>query len=280
MQIRKYSSISQDTTLSSGGISSTATTMTVSAGSGNALLGGVVLVPNDTFAVAIDPDTINEEIVWITEQFGDTFTIQRARAGTNNVVHGAGARVRHVMTGEDLTWFNTTSPGTLSTTKGDIIVATGEQAVTRLPVGTNSFSLTADSTQPTGLRWVASIPAQTGNVGKYLKTDGTTTSWSSLDLAIVTRTTAGISSLEATDVDKLIRYNTSTAATATLFENRFTVGQQIHVQQIGAGQLSIAPQTVSVTVNATGLKLRAQYSAATIICTGVNTFTVVGDLVP
>jgi hypothetical protein len=214
--------------------------------------------------------------VWITEQFGDTFTIERNRAGTNNVVHGAGARVRHVMTGEDLTWFNTTSPGTLSTTKGDIIVATGEQVVTRLPVGTNTFALTADSTTATGLRWVASIPSQASNAGKYLKTDGTTTSWSNLNLAFESRTSGY---LQSTDVDKLVRYTSNSTLDINIPINVFSTGNQIHVQQIGTGQATIVPDA-GVTATAPGLKLRTQFSAATIICTGVNTFTVVGDLVP
>ena len=44
MQVRKYSSTSQDTTLASGGISAAATTMTVATGTGNSLMGGIALV--------------------------------------------------------------------------------------------------------------------------------------------------------------------------------------------------------------------------------------------
>lgn len=153
MQNRQYSSISIDTTLTAGGVSSTATSMTVASGTGASLMGGVTLTTNDTFAVALDPDTINEEIVFITARSGDTFTIVRARSGTSNIVHGAGATVRHVMTSDDLNWFNTTSPGTLSTTKGDIIVATGSQAVSNLPAGTNNYAIVADSTQTFGVKY-------------------------------------------------------------------------------------------------------------------------------
>jgi len=38
-------------------------------------------------------------------------------------------------------------------TKGDLAAATGPDAATNLPVGTNGQVLVADSTQPTGLKW-------------------------------------------------------------------------------------------------------------------------------
>jgi hypothetical protein len=60
----------------------------------------------------------------------------------------------------------------------------------------------------------------------------------------------------------------------------FTTGQQINIQQIGAGQVTIASDGTSVLTSAVGTspKLRAQYSAATIVCTSSNNFTVIGDL--
>jgi hypothetical protein len=65
---RKYSSISVETTLASG-ISNSATTMTVAAGTGSALMGGVTLAAGnvDIFTVALDVDTQNEEVVYITQ---------------------------------------------------------------------------------------------------------------------------------------------------------------------------------------------------------------------
>ena len=103
---RKFSSISVETTLASG-ISNSATTMTVAAGTGAALLGGVTLGAGnvDQFTVALDPDTTSEEIVFVTAVSSDTFTIVRGRAGTSQISHSAGATVKHVLTSDDLNAF-------------------------------------------------------------------------------------------------------------------------------------------------------------------------------
>lgn len=114
---RQYSSISVETTLASS-INTTATTMTVATGTATALMGGISLAAGnvDIFTVAIDPDTINEEIVFVTQVSGDTLTISRGQAGTGTagstgIAHTAGASVKHVLTSSDLIFFrNNASP--------------------------------------------------------------------------------------------------------------------------------------------------------------------------
>ncbi len=96
MAVRKFSSISVETTLASG-IGATGTTMTVATGTGSSLLGGVTLGPAvggvypDQFTVALDPDTTNEEIIFIVANSGDSFTIVRGQAGTTAISHSSGA---------------------------------------------------------------------------------------------------------------------------------------------------------------------------------------------
>lgn len=46
-------------------------------------------------------------------------------------------------------------PTTTVTAKGDLIVGTANNAVSRLGVGTDTYTLVADSTQSTGLKWAA-----------------------------------------------------------------------------------------------------------------------------
>jgi hypothetical protein len=115
---RQYSSISVATTLNSG-INTTATTMVLpSVAAATALLGGVTLAAGnvDIFTVAIDVDTVNEEIVFVTGVSGDTLTISRGQAGTgtpgvSGIAHSAGASIKHVLTSSDLIFFrNNASP--------------------------------------------------------------------------------------------------------------------------------------------------------------------------
>jgi hypothetical protein len=129
-----------------------------------ALLGGVSLAPGnvDIFTVAIDVDTINEEIVYVTGVSGDTLTISRGQAGTgtpgvSGIAHSAGATIKHVLTSSDLIYFNTAiQPDTL-TAKGDIYAASASATVGRVAVGTNGQVLTADSSQTRGLAWTTPV---------------------------------------------------------------------------------------------------------------------------
>lgn len=100
---RLYSSISQETTLSAqlGNNASTDTSMSVVSASG--LLGGVSIGTGNTFTVVIDPDTVNEEICYITAGSSNPLTITRAQNGTSAKTHSVGAKVRHMAIGEDFT---------------------------------------------------------------------------------------------------------------------------------------------------------------------------------
>jgi len=88
--------------------------------------------------------------------------------------------------------------------------------------------------------------------------------------------------LVASDIDKLVTLSNASGITLTVPPSVFSTGNQINIQAIGAGQVTLA-QGAGVTITSTGAtssapKLRVRYSAATIICTGSNTFTVIGDL--
>ncbi len=80
----------------------------------------------------------------------------------------------------------------------------------------------------------------------------------------------------------LVTASNASAITVTVPPSVFSTGQQINLQQIGAGQVTFA-QGAGVTITSTGAtasapKITKQYGAATIICTGSNTFTIIGGL--
>lgn len=261
---RKYSSISVETTLASG-ISNSATTMTVAAGTGSALMGGVTLAAGnvDQFTVALDVDTQNEEVVFITAVSSDTFTIVRGRAGTSAISHSGGATVKHVLTSDDLTFYTTgvatadaAVPENIVTAKADLLVGASSGVVDNLAVGTNGQVLTADSTQTLGIKWATPTDVN-------------------LTLNAQTGTTY---TLVAGDVNKLVTLSNASAVTVTVPNGVFTTGQQINLQSIGTGQVTVASDGTTTITSTPGLKIRAQYSAATLICTGTNTFTLIGDL--
>jgi hypothetical protein len=88
--------------------------------------------------------------------------------------------------------------------------------------------------------------------------------------------------LVADDLGKWVTASNASAITVTVPPSVFTTGNIINVQAIGAGQVTFA-QGAGVTITSTGAtssapNLRKQYSACSIICTGSNTFTIVGDL--
>jgi len=261
---RKYSSISVETTLAST-ISNSATTMTVAAGTGSALMGGVTLAAGnvDIFTVALDVDTQNEEIVYITAASTDTFTIVRGQAGTSAISHTGGATVKHVLTSADLNFYtagvataDAAVPESVVTAKADLLVGASSGVVDNLAVGTNGQVLTADSTQTLGVKWATptdvnlTFNAQTGTT--YTLVSG--------------------------DVNKLVTLSNASPVTVTVPNGVFTSGQQINLQSIGVGQTTIASDGTTTITSTPGLKLRARYSGATLICTGTNTFTLVGDL--
>jgi hypothetical protein len=168
---------------------------------------------------------------------------------------------------EVLSWTPYSVSTALATTvvdaKGDLLVATADNTVGRLAVGTDAFVLTADSTQTTGVKWAAINAVST------------------LDLTINAQTGTSYT-LVSTDLNDLVTLTNASAITLTLPPSVFTVGQQIHIAQLGAGQVTFT-QGAGVTINSTGAtstapKIRAQYATATAICIASNTFLVIGDI--
>ena len=193
MATRLYSSTSVETTLASS-INSAVTSITVASGTANTLLGGVTLVANSQFTIAIDPDTLNEEIVFITAgPSGSTFTVTRGQAGTTAISHSTGASVKHVLTSDDLTAF-----------------AAGISPVSSLGFsGSTSGTTTVQATAVAGTNTLT-LPATTSDtlVGK-----ATTDTLTNKKLSDSTTTI-----VDVTDITKAIKFDVAgtTAVTGTI----------------------------------------------------------------
>ena len=155
------------------------------------------------------------------------------------------------------------------------------------------------------------VPSQTGNSGKYLTTDGTTSSWGTVAgysaptlgstsiasgatvttidgltltgpvINLITSAQTASYTLVLSDSSDLVEMSNASANNLTVPLNSsvaFPVGAQIHILQTGAGQTTVVA-TGGVTINASpGLKLRGQWSAATLIKRATDTWVLVGDL--
>jgi len=276
---RQYSSTSVATTLASS-INTTVTSITVATGTGTALMGGITLAGGnvDIFTVALDADTVNEEIVYVTAVSGDTLTIVRGEAGTgvpavSGIAHTAGASVKHVLTSDDLIFFrNNASPVASFAFSGSTSGTTTVQATA--VAGTNTLTLPATTSD-----------TLVGKATTDTLTNKTLTSptINSAKINLALNAQVGTSyTLVASDSSKLVTSSNAASVIITVPPSIFAAGEQINVQSIGAGLTSFAAGS-GVTITSTGAAptapiLRAQYSACTVICTASNVFTIVGDL--
>jgi hypothetical protein len=180
----------------------------------------------------------------------------------------------------------TNSMATAIDAKGDLVVGTGDDTFSRLAAGTDTYILSANSAEATGLQWIANdtgdITGITTGTDSGLSggaTSGTVTLRQKLEFDAETGTTY---TLVAGNLNQLVTLNNASAITLTVPPSVFSAGDVINIAQIGAGQVTLA-EGAGVTITSTGAtadapELRAQYSAASIICTAADTFLVVGDI--
>jgi len=179
--------------------------------------------------------------------------------------------------------------------KGDLLVGSANDTVDNLPVGSNNYVLVADSAETLGIKWAALTAATTSVAGVVQLNDGYASTSTLLaptanalksvyDLserkALTINTQSGTTyTLVATDSDsKMVQFTSSSSVTVTVPASTFTAGQQINLTRYGTGSVTVQGGA-GVTVNATPtLVLRAQYSAATLVCIDASTFVLYGDL--
>ena len=278
---RKYSSISVEQLLDSPmGAGDTTLSLDDSAAV-TSLLGGVTLAAGnvDQFTIVVDPDTASEEIIFVRGNSGNQLTaLVRGQAGTSATTHSAGATVKHVLTSNDLDYYtsgvDSAVTASSTTTLTNKTIALGSNTIS----GTTAQFNTAltDGNFAT----LAGTETLTNKTIDYNSNTITNLPAANLDLTINAQTGTTYT-LVASDKNKLVTLSNASSITLTVPTNAsvaYSTGSIINIQQIGAGQVTVAGAG-GVTVTSTpGLKLRAQYSAASLIKTATDSWTLIGDL--
>jgi hypothetical protein len=159
----------------------------------------------------------------------------------------------------------------------------------------SSYQSTAPSNPKTGQLWIDSDDSityvYTGSAWLALSNPDTVTLSATqtltnktlVDVKTQISTNAQVASytLVLSDRDRIVEIANASANTLTIPLNSsvaFPIGTTILFVQTGAGQTTITP-TGGVTINGTpGLKLRTQWSSATLIKRGTDTWLAMGDL--
>jgi hypothetical protein len=127
--------------------------------------------------------------------------------------------------------------------------------------------------------------SQTGDLAQWQNSAGTVlasiTGAGVLNAPFITNAQVASYTLVLADAGKLVEMSNASANNLTVPLNAtvaYPVGAQINILQTGAGQTTVVA-TGGVTINATpGLKLRAQWSSATLIKRATDTWVLVGDI--
>ena len=134
---------------------------------------------------------------------------------------------------------------------------------------------------PAALNTLDELAAALGDDANYATTVTTALAGKVPSATPISQKTASYTLSSINEKDSMIEMNSASATTVTIPTDAavaFPVGTSLDVLRVGAGAVDIAAAG-GVTVNATpGLKLRAQWSSATLIKRAANTWVLVGDL--
>jgi hypothetical protein len=206
--------------------------------------------------------------------------------GTTNVTYVAFNAAKAISAGSGLT---ESTPGTLDIATGGVTSAMiADGAIVDADINASAAiaqSKISGLTSDLAAKAPLASPTFTGTVTVAASgvafTDGTQTKEGVPSRTPIIQKTDSYTLSALTERDSLIEVNKSSASTITIPLNAtiaYPVGTSIDILQTGTGQVTIAGAS-GVTVNATpGLKLRTQWSSATLLKRAENTWVVFGDL--
>ena len=171
-------------------------------------------------------------------------------------------------------------------TLGEIATALGNDANLSATL-TTSIGLKAPLASPT---FTGTVTLPSGTVTSTMILDGTIanadiSTTAAIDLGkladVSTSAQTASYTLVLTDKNKIVEMSVATANTLTVPPNSsvaYAVGSQINILQTGAGQTTVTAGA-GVTINAApGLKMRTQWSYATLVKRATDTWVLVGDI--
>jgi hypothetical protein len=189
-------------------------------------------------------------------------------------VGASAGTVTSITAGTGLSGGTITSTGTIAI-DNTVATLTGSQTLTNKTLTTpiiSSISNSGTVTIPTGTVTLATLTGTETFTNKTLTAP---------IITIATNAQTASYTLVLADQSDIVEISNASANTLTVPVNSsvaFPVGTTITILQTGAGQTTLTPDG-GVTINGTpGLKLRAQWSSATLIKRATDTWVAIGDL--
>jgi len=144
----------------------------------------------------------------------------------------------------------------------------GRNAPWVVPTVGDQIVVTSDDTNLTNVFW---MPTST--------TQGVSGDWATAQAVIpFSSATDGMGVLQPSSAGKLV-YNTGSQTINVTGATNFAVGQRVDLIRLNVGTFGAAATAPPATLNGTPAStLRAQYSAASIICVSAHVYIIVGDL--
>lgn len=238
----------------------------------NATFGGNLIVSSDltvsgNLIVNGNTVTINTETVVVEDK---TIELGTSLTPSNTTADGSGIIVPDGSTNKTFTWINSiaswSSSENINLALGKVIKINGIEVLS--PTNYIGQAATAAVANAVTANSVTTSMLQEGPARSAFRSQ------------ILTITDATYT-LELSDLSKLVIMNNSSSMTVTVpseANTAFTIGDRIDVTRYGTGSLTFAGQTGVSLRSTPGLKLRAQYSTATLTKLATNEWLIVGDL--
>lgn len=252
-----------DTTSGNLTIDSTGGTVTVDDNLiviGNATINNNLIVTGN-ITINGNTTTLNTETITVEDK---TIELGSSASPSNTTANGAGIIVPDGAANKSFTWSSSSlawsSSEDLNLVSGKVLKINGTEVLSATNYTGQAATVAANSVTATTLQegvpragFRSQLNAQTG------------TSYT----------------LQLTDLAKLVTMGSSSAMTLTVPLNSsvsFQIGDRIDILRKGSGELTIG-YAVGVVINGTpGLKLRAQWSSATLVKLDTDTWVALGDL--